>query len=227
MDLTFSTSDLNERIRDHQDAHSELKRSHHFVFDCPLESMYTGKPDYIWFGVNPGSDDEDWTQHGENTEETRDYDFQLERGRSEASTKRMKKIRKFLGPDRFGRTTHCELFFWCSKNTGRAFDERFGYSFATNPHWDFCCQINRKLIKRVQPKAVLAESRGKLGIYSARLGLRRIKPHRSADGETLIEELELEGGIPFYCFDHLSARISNPRRAEIKRTLAALLGVDG
>ena len=47
------------------------------------------------------------------------------------------------------------------------FDERFGYSFATNPHWDFCCQINRELIKRIQPKAVLAESREKLGIYSA------------------------------------------------------------
>ena len=220
----FSTTDLIERIRNYQDVHTELKKSHHFVFDCPLDSTYRGKPDYVWFGVNPGSDCEDWKRSAKNSEETRDFDFQTECGRSSASANRMNKLRGFLGPERFKRTTHCELFFWCSKDTGSNFKNRFGYQFAKNPHWEFCCEINRCLIQRVQPNAVLAESLRKLHLYKDRLGLQPFKTHQCAEGKVLVEELRLDGGIPFLCFDHLSARTSSQRRGDIKKKVAMLLG---
>ena len=227
MAATFSTSDLISQIRRRQENHPELKRSHHFVFDCPLDRTYSGKPDYIWFGVNPGTDTEDWQRFGSNSEETRDFDFQAEHGRSKASTTRINALRVFLGDEVFHRTTHCELFFWCSSNTGKAFKKRYGYTFEDNPHWDFCCEINRKLIERVRPKAVMAESRNKLLLYETRLGLQPGQTHRNVAGDVLVEQRWLNGGIPFYCFDHLSALgVYIRRRPEVSVKIAELLSLD-
>ena len=124
----------------------------------------------------------------------------------------------------FRRTTHCELFFWCSKDTGGAFKERYGYPFNSNPHWDFCCDINRRLIERVKPIAVLAESRRKLPIYERRLNLQPSSVHRNGNGDVLVEERRFDGGIPFYCFDHLSSLgDAIARRPAVRDKIAALL----
>lgn len=82
MTKAFSTSDLIAEIRSYQEEHSELLKSHHFAFDCPLDRSNLARPDFIWFGVNPGTDEEDWRQLPSNTEETRDLDFQTEFGRT-------------------------------------------------------------------------------------------------------------------------------------------------
>ena len=68
----FQSSDLIQKIRDYQDTHTELKKSHHFVFDCPLDKAHAGKPDFVWLGLNPGSDETDWQKwpSGPNMEET-------------------------------------------------------------------------------------------------------------------------------------------------------------
>ena len=204
-----------------------MKKSHHFVFDCPLDKAQTGKPDFVWLGLNPGSDKTDWEKwpSGPNMEETRDCDFQAKYGRSPGSKKRMKQLSQFLGNDLFSRTTHCELFFWCSPDTGKSFKNRYGYGFAENPHWEFCCKMNKALITRVNPKAIFAESRKNLDHYEKRLGLTSRIPHLSKSGnkEALIEERLFDGRIPFYCFDHLSARISNDKRNQIKERLDLLL----
>ena len=195
------------------------------MFDCPLDRTYRGKPDFIWFGVNPGTDKEDWARFDTHSEETRDFDFQAKWGRSEASTKRMNKLRSFLGDDMFRRTTHCELFFWCSADTGKSFKDRYGYGFIKdNPHWDFCCGINRELIERIRPRAVLAESRPKLSEYASGLELLPGRTHHDAAGGVLVEERKLNGGIPFYCFDHVSALgDSISRRPAVKAKIAELL----
>ena len=220
----FSTSDLIAKIRAYQEKHRELLKSHHFVFDCPLDGTNVAKPDFIWFGVNPGKDDEDWHGHPSNCEESRDFDFQAELGRSTASKNRMAKLRRFLGDDMFRRTTHCELFFWCSKDTGSAFKERYGYTFDSNPHWDFCCAINKSLVERVKPVAVLAESRPRLPIYERRLNLRPGRVYETDEGDVLVEERWFDGDIPFYCFDHLSAlSTAISRRPAVKDKIAALL----
>ena len=224
MTEAFSTSDLIAEIRSYQEEHSELLRSHHFVFDCPLDRSNLARPDFIWFGVNPGTDEEDWRQLPSNTEETRDLDFQTEFGRSAASARRMVKLWRFLGADVFRRTTHCELFFWCSRNTGRAFKERYGYPFNSNPHWDFCCDINRRLIERVKPIAVLAESIRFLSIYERRLNLQRDHVYLDDNGDVLVRERRFDGGIPFYCFDHLSSLgDAIARRPAVRDKIAALL----
>ena len=223
----FQSSDLIQKIRDYQETHAELKKSHHFVFDCPLDKAHAGKPDFVWLGLNPGSDETDWQKwpSGPNMEETRDCDFQVKYGRSPGSEKRMKQLRQFLGNDLFSRTTHCELFFWCSPDTGTSFKDRFGYGFADNPHWEFCCSMNRALITRVDPKAIFAESRGRLRYYERHLGLTsmNLPLDNSGNKETMIEERLFDQRIPFYCFDHLSARISNVRRNQIKDKLNLLL----
>ena len=202
MGVGFSTSDLIQRIRDYQDAHPELKKSHHFVFDCPLDAAHEGAPKYLWFGLNPGEGDKDWEIFNGNTEETRDFDFQREYGRSAGSIKRMRQLMQFLGPDVFRQTSHCELFFWCSKDAGTHFKKKYGWTFERNPHWEFCCEINRKLIERVQPKAVFAESLGRLPLYEKRLGLSGQFSHATSAGR-MVEERILPTGASFYCFDHL------------------------
>lgn len=219
----FNTSDLIERIRRHQEAHPELLRSHHFVFDCPLDRSYKGKPDFVWFGVNPGDDEDDWKRDKKNREESRDYDFQVELGRSKASAARMKYLRDFLGDEMFRRTTHCELFFWGSKDTDRAFEDRYDYGFDNSPHWDFCCKINLELLQRAQPRAVFAEGRRLMRHYERRLGLLPGRQHRSANGELLIEERRLESGAPFFCFDHQRARIGWIQRCRIRNRLHLLV----
>lgn len=225
----FSTSNLIAKVRRHQKKHKELQQSHHFVFDCPLDPKYEDKPDFVWFGVNPGNDEEDWERFKTkgNTEETRDFDFQAEWGRSKASCRRMNALRRFLGHDVFRRTTHCELFFWGSKDTGKSFEQRYGYPFdESNPHWNFCCDRNKELIERIRPKAIMAESRKKLSLYECRLGLLRdwAHQHHSTTGELLIEERRFEDSTPFYCFDHLSAiGKAAARRSKVKEKLADLL----
>ena len=219
------SGDLIEKIRKYQEANPELKKSHHFVFDAPLHPDYKGSPEYVWLGVNPGSDDEDWNRpSSSNTEETRDCDFQLINGRSKASNKRMNKLRKFLGHDRFQKTTHCELFFWGSSDTKRASD-RYGYSFENNPHWDFCTRMNLALIQKIRPKAVFAERRNLLELYRDKLGLEFVTTHYSDELAPLIAEYRFKEGYPFYCFDHLSAvGKAIPRRELVKQRLIELLG---
>ena len=78
----FSTSDLIAEIRDYQTNNPVLlQKSHHFVFDCPLEGGSMSKPDYIWMGLNPGNDSPDWERiSNKNDEETRELIFKRSSG---------------------------------------------------------------------------------------------------------------------------------------------------
>ena len=224
----FETTDLIERIRAYQSENAELLRSHHFVFDCPLDQQYTRKPRFVWIGVNPGSDCDDWMRLPENTEESRDYDFQIEHGRSEGSANRLSNLRHFVGENVFCRMTHSQWFFWGSKDATKSFKARYEYSLRNNPHWAFCCGMNRSLIERARPLAVLAEGRWIARLNACRLGLQKVCDHKHADGDTLIEEWVFDGELPLYAFDHLSALgKSIPLRPALRERLAALLGDGG
>ncbi len=221
----FTTSDLIQQIRDYQQRHRELLHSDHFVFDCPLDPKYRCKPDYIWFGINPGNDSSDWARLPYNTEETRDYDFQEKHGRSKASKTRMDKLRCFLGAERFRQTSHCEFFFWGSPDTRKAFRQRYGYNFKGNPHEGFCWRLNLELIERVRPKAIFAEGKAQLSLWKQRVTLTDCRSHLAPDGTTLLEEGRLfEGQTAFYCFDHLSALGNSIKfRPLLRRQLFELL----
>lgn len=218
------TSDLIQRIRDRNTAYPELKKAHHFVFDCPLDRSYQVPSEYVWLSVHPSEGDDDWNLCPHNTEETRDYNFQLEHGPSVGSQGRLKKLRWFLGDELFQRTTLTMQFFWSVNNTNAAFKERFGYPFNRHPHQDFCNQMNLELINRIRPKAVFAESRPLLDRYELEFGLIPVATYYDTDGYHSLEERRFEDGTPFYCFDNLSARRGHKKARSLVHTLVHGIG---
>ena len=213
------TSDLIQRIRDRSTNYPELKEAHHFVFDCPLDRSYQGPSEYVWLSVYPSEGDDDWNLCPHNTEETRDYNFQLEHGRSIGSQRRLKKLRWFLGDELYRLTTLTMQFFWSVKNTGTDFTERFGYTFNRHPHWNFCIAMNLELIDRIRPRAVFAERRRLLNRYEHEFGLNPVHTHYGRDGNPLLEERRFGDGTPFLCFDNLSARHGHEEARSLVNTL--------
>ena len=201
----FSTTDIIKEIREYQEKESLLKeKSHHFVFDCPLDFSISCKPDFIWIGVNPGNDKKDWERtNGFNDEETRDRDFQETCGRSPLSKTRKTKIKNFLGKNIFDKTTHTELFFWCSENTGKDFQKRYGTKFEESPHIEFCIKMNQKLIKRVQPRAIFFESLSKIKILERFFNIEKVNSHYSETRS--VDEYLIDDKYRLLNFDHLSS----------------------
>ena len=204
----FNSSDLISQIKEYQEKHSVLSlKSHHFVFDCPFDSEAIETPDFIWIGLNPGGDQDDWAKtDGKNDEETRDRNFQEIYGRSSLSKRRMTKVRNFLGNNNFRKTTHTELFFWCSKDTNKDFQNRYNFSFDDNPHMKFCCQMNKILIDRIKPKALFFESRAKIDIIKRYFRLDYITTEVISNSDNVrVDEYSFESKYRLINFDHLSA----------------------
>ena len=201
----FITSDLIQQIRDYQAQNRVLKeQSHHFVFDCPFDANAIEKPKYIWIGLNPGDDTDDWAKtNNKNSEETRDFNFQEKYGRGSRSQKRMDKVKKFLGEEFFSFTTHTELFFWGSKDTSKDFTSRYGTSFNDNPHMQFCCELNRQLIDRIEPKAIFFESISKIDLLRKHFPIQL--QHQERVGPRPVDTYLLDGKYKLINFDHLSA----------------------
>ena len=199
----FSTTDLIEQIRDYQNKNSELLESHHFVFDCPLECEGLGgntklKPEFIWMGINPGNDEESWEKTNENTEETRDRNFQLDK-RTDHSNKMMKKLKKCLGNVNFTKTTLTEMFFWGSDDIKGGFKNRYGYPFHNNRHMKFCLEINKELFKRINPKFIIGPhyakiTKNRINIIKNYFNLELIKEYRNKiNNNVFIERYIMDG----------------------------------
>ena len=109
---TSMTSELIDRVRARRELFPELKKSHHFEFDSPLDRSYAGPSEYVWLNVHPGDGQDDWDLCPLNTEEYRVYNFQYEYGLGIGNQRRMTKLRSFLGDEMFCRTTLTMLFFW-------------------------------------------------------------------------------------------------------------------
>tara|TARA_X000000368_G_scaffold265975_1_gene210634 strand:- start:281 stop:967 length:687 start_codon:yes stop_codon:yes gene_type:complete len=202
----FCTTDLIQSIRDYQEHHRVLmEKSHHFVFDCPLNyDTKDCKPDYIFLGINPGSDASDWVRtNNKNAEETRDSNFQLDFSRSPNSKSRMTKLKNFLGQDTFNKTTHTELFFWCSNNIGMDFKKRYGHNYESSPYLEFCIKMNKKLIDRVNPKAIFLESESNIPLISKFFKLEVKKIHKTQTRK--VTEYIFDNKYLLLNFDHLSA----------------------
>ena len=195
-----------QQVRDRSTTFQELKNAHHFVFDRPLDPSYQGNSEFVWLSVHPGEGDDDWEICNQFTEETRDYNFQLDHGPSRGSQSRIEKMLWFLGDEMFSRTTLTMLFYWSVSDSYDAIKSRFGYTFSQNPHWDFCTRTNLELIHRIRPRAVFAESRPGLKYYEHEFGLSQVKTYCDTDGYHILEQRQFEDGTPFFCFDNLSAR---------------------
>ena len=184
----FSTTDLIEQIRDYQNKNSELLKSHHFVFDCPLEYEGLGgntklKPVFIWMGINPGNDKESWEETKDNDEETRDRNFQIPK-RTQSSKNTMKELIRLLGNVNFTKTTLTEMFFWGSDGIDGGFKNRYEYPFHNNRHMKFCLEINKELFKRINPKFIIGphyakKTKDRIKIIKNFFNLELIKEYRN------------------------------------------------
>tara|TARA_Y100001936_G_C15887501_1_gene566183 strand:- start:169 stop:864 length:696 start_codon:yes stop_codon:yes gene_type:complete len=223
----FSTSDLIQQIRDYQKQHPILlEKSHHFVFDCPLNNDKKNcKPDYLFIGINPGDDTSDWSRtNNENAEETRDSNFQEDFGRSTNSKSRMTKLKNFLGEigeDIFDKTTHTELFFWCSKDKDKDFIGRYGHSYESSPHLEFCIRLNKSLIDRIEPKAIFLESHENMKYLKNYFHLNKLKVHQI--GQRKVIEYLLEDKYLLINFDHQRFLSSRPEKGEIIETIGDII----
>ncbi|MCB6182577.1 hypothetical protein LIN78_03305 [Leeia sp. TBRC 13508] len=218
------SADLIERIRNYQIEKKLLKKSHHFVFDCPLNFSRPCHPRYIWIGLNPGDDNSDWeTTDQKNDEETRDRNFQEVYGRSRGSKTRMTKMRHFLGQEVFDQTTHTELFFWCSRNLQNDFEKRYGTQFSKSPHLEFCIEVNKELVNRIEPRAIFFESLDRISILQKSFSLEKINSYPA--GDRRVDEYVMDGKFRLINFDHLSAGPPmSKHRQEVSRVVRALIG---
>ena len=196
-DNIFSTSDLIKQIREYQKKNKELLNSNHFVFDCPLSRNSKESPEIIWMGINPGDDSMAKKFSIEerilNPEETRDYNFQLNK-RTPESQKMMNNLQRVLGVSKFFKTSLTEMFFWASTDIGEGFKKRYGYPFHNNRHMSFCLKINKELFKRANPKYIIGphyakKTKDRINIIKNYFNLKLIKEHRNTiNNEVFIEQ---------------------------------------
>ena len=103
-------------IRRYTKEHTELQKSHHFLFNLPLEKKST-KADVIVIGLNPGETDEQWNPaqwHSDitlPTEETNEFDFHEVSKRSRSSIRWSRLCNQYLPNSQI---VLSEFFFWSS-----------------------------------------------------------------------------------------------------------------
>ena len=69
-----------EKIRAFTQENPELLKSHHFLFNCPLNKEFD-KAEALVIGINPGESYDDWNfQDNLPTEESNEFDFHEEMG---------------------------------------------------------------------------------------------------------------------------------------------------
>jgi len=148
-----------EKIRAFTQENPELLKSHHFLFNCPLNKEFD-KAEALVIGINPGESYDDWNfQDNLPTEESNEFDFHEEMGHERTEMRWSRLCKEYLGSNKI---VLSEFFFWSSRqvgedtNKGESFNERFGYKFKKCPHFYFCKEQNIDLIHFHKPKIIIA-----------------------------------------------------------------------
>ena len=208
--ITIKEQQLLKEIREYSFNNKELLNAHHFMFACPVEK--NGEPaDIIICGLNPGGDPkEDYRKvyNGQPfpTEESSDYDWWVEDNNQVRGAGAFGKYNKIFGKHK--NITHTEAFFWNSSSlTKKDFDDRYGYSFYENPHWDFCIKMNLELFQAHNPSLILFLTSAK-GTVEKIAKLFNLKPIHSFElpkgnrGATKMYHYEIEGSAPVIFMPH-------------------------
>ena len=211
-------------IREYTEKNIELKKSHHFLFNLPLEAN-AQIADVIVIGLNPGEHASDWKLHNHPTEETNEFDFHNEFGNGRSSLAWSKNCNNFLPKQKIFLS---EFFFWSSNSTRKKdFEDRFGYSFEDCPHLDFCKKCNLDMISFHKPKLVVAAGITYAEFFSSKYNLNHVKTINSQtdkNNRRIISHYELEG-VPFIFTLHWSGAfgVSNLMKDEIKSYLSQFI----
>ena len=215
-------------IRRYTKEHTELQKSHHFLFNLPLEKKST-KADVIVIGLNPGETDEQWDPaqwHSDitlPTEETNEFDFHEVSKRSRSSIRWSRLCNQYLPNSQI---VLSEFFFWSSSNLKKEFNERFGYPFKKCPHFDFCKDCNLELLKFHQPKLIVGTGTSWAEFFAEKYDLKHIKTVESANDKRhrkIIIHYEWEN-VPFIFTPHWSSGyVSNDEKTEIISYLSSYI----
>jgi len=216
-------SKILEEIREYTQNHTELKKSHHFLFNCPLSSG-PSCADVIVIGLNPGETRSDW-ECGTSlpTEESSEFDFHDEYGRGRSSVRWSQLCREYLPNNNIFLT---EFFFWSSGNLGNEFKDRFGYSFKNSPHFEFCKRCNEQMIAFHKPKLIVATGTSWASFFSSLYKMEHvetIKCIKDKRNRNIIHHYDFRK-VPFIFTPHWSSGyVSNHEKKEIKSYLSKYL----
>tara|TARA_B100000902_G_scaffold230224_1_gene218435 strand:+ start:754 stop:1419 length:666 start_codon:yes stop_codon:yes gene_type:complete len=212
-----------EEIREYTQKYPELKKSHHFLFNCPLDSQ-SSYADVIVVGLNPGETQPDW-KYGTSlpTEESSEFDFHDELGKGRSSVRWSQLCKDYLpGSNIF----LSEFFFWSSGNLDNEFKDRFGYSFKKSPHFGFCKKCNEKMIAHHKPKLVVATGTSWASFFSSLYKMEHIKTVqciKDRRNRNIIHHYSFKG-VPFIFTPHWSSGyVSNHEKEDIKSYLSKYL----
>lgn len=212
---------LLHEIREYTYNNKELLNAHHFMFACPVKK--NNKPaDIIICGLNPGGDPKkDYRKiyKGEPfpTEESSDYDWWVEDYNQIRGGGAFGEYNKIFGEQK--NITHTEAFFWNSSSLQKKdFDDRYGYSFYENPHWNFCLRMNIELFKAHNPDLVLflTSAKGTVAKMAKLFDLKEIfsfELPKGNRGATKMYHYELNGSTPVIFMPHPTGY--NPSSEEI------------
>ena len=90
------TSNNLKKIRQFTKQNPELLKSHHFLFNCPLNKEFTSAEALV-IGINPGESDNDWEyQDNLPTEESDEFDFHEETGNGRSAVRWSKLCEEYL-----------------------------------------------------------------------------------------------------------------------------------
>ena len=124
--MTSNLSKTLKDIREYTQNNRELKKSHHFLFNCPLDKK-SKIANVIVMGLNPGEAKTDWGYETNlPTEESSEFDFHDEFGKGRSSVRWSQLCEDYLPNSNIFLS---EFFFWSSGNLDSEFKDRFGYSF--------------------------------------------------------------------------------------------------
>tara|TARA_B110000093_G_scaffold174911_1_gene208690 strand:+ start:1111 stop:1821 length:711 start_codon:yes stop_codon:yes gene_type:complete len=224
---------LLEKIREHTFNNKELLNAHHFMFACPVNKNGESA-DIIICGLNPGGDPkEDFRKvyNGEPfpTEESSDYDWWVEDGNQVRSGGAFAKYNAIFGNQK--NITHTEAFFWNSTSTGKKdFDDRYGYSFYGNPHWDFCLKMNLELFKAHNPDLILflTSSRQTVPKIAEMFDLKEIYSFelpRGNRGSTKMYHYEMRSSTPVIFLPHPTGYRPSPEQHEAMKQYLNKVGL--
>ena len=212
-----------EEIREYTQKNPELKKSHHFLFNCPLDSE-SDLADVIVVGLNPGETRPDWN-YGTNlpTEESSEFDFHDELGRGRSSVRWSQLCKEYLPNNDIFLS---EFFFWSSGNLDSEFKDRFGYSFRKSPHFEFCKKCNEEMIAYHKPKLIVATGTSWASFFSSIYQMKHIRTIKCINDKrnrNIIHHYDFNG-VPFIFTPHWSSGyVSNYEKKDIKSYLSKYL----
>ncbi len=205
--------ELKKIVVQYHQGNIDLQDAHHYDFAI----LYSDQIDYFIFGLNPGETKEDRDRFPGNGHFNPYDPVKYPENMQSRSAKRYISFSEALCGSR--NFLISELFFWSSTDL-RQLAVRYGAPIEKSPHLPFCFEMNQRLFKIFNPKAVIV-----LGLNIRRHVL-KIKPNLEwvAGEKGVFEHYQdsQDNARPWIFAKHPAARVSTVKRKQISEYLREL-----